>query len=346
LGFNALLLFDPFYFETDIRISVEVSYRGRSFFGIDMEFKLSGPEPWRAQGYAKISVLFFSLKVKFNITWGEKQKVVPVFVHPDVLLEKLQLQLQQSGNWSAKLPAGYTGAETLRRLEETEKQEQILIHPSGYLELRQNLVPLNKTIEKLGNSFMEAQTSYQIVDYTFGAGQPINPKTQKPILDYFSRGQFENLPDSEKLSTPDFDLMSAGIEVAPDQVFDFSPDIRFTANDFEDIILGETGSSKTKSTNTWQGERTMNLRGSKKTIDTARPEELFGVVEDVPVQKEKAYKILSKEELESPEQLKEQYFYSYSGAKDYLKKNWPEDQQRKWQILQAEVEENEEVVIM
>jgi hypothetical protein len=270
-----------------------------------------------------------------------------VFVHPDVLLEKLQLQLLQSGNWSAKLPAGYTGAETLRRLEEAEneKQDQILIHPSGHLELRQNLVPFNKTIEKLGNSFMERQASYQIADYTFGEGNPVSLKTQKPILDYFSRGQFEDLPDSEKLSTPDFDLMSAGIEVAPGQIFDFSPDIRFTASDFEDIILGETGSSKAKSSNTWQGERTMNLRGTKKIIDAARPEELFGVVEDVPVQKEKVFKILSKESLESPAQLKTQHFYSYSGAKDYLKKNWPEDQQRAWQILQAEPEENEEVVI-
>lgn len=113
LGFNALLQFDPFYFETDIRISVEVSYRGRSFFGIEMEFMLSGPEPWRAQGFAKIEVLFFSLKIKFNISWGEKQKVAPVIVKPEELMEKLKLQLEQSGNWTAKIQAGYSGAESL-----------------------------------------------------------------------------------------------------------------------------------------------------------------------------------------------------------------------------------------
>jgi hypothetical protein len=344
LGFNALLQFDPFYFETDIRISVEVSYRGRSFFGVDMEFMLSGPEPWRAQGYAKIKVLFFSLKFKFNISWGGEQKVVPSVLKPDALLENLIVQLQQSSNWSVKLSAGYTGAESLRSLEETETQDQVIIHPSGYLELRQNLIPLNKTIEKLGNRYVEAGTSFHITNYAFGTGQPFEPQIKKTLRDYFSRGQFEDLPDSEKLSTPDFELMSAGIEITPEQIYDISSDIQFTANDFEDIILGETENIRSKSSDNWQGESAFNLSGSRKPMDVIRPEELFGVFEEVPVQKEKAYKILSKEALESPEQLKAQYFNSYSGATDFLKSQWPEEQQRNWQILQAEPEESEEVV--
>jgi len=346
LGFNALLQFDPFYFETDIRISVELSYRGRSFFGIDMQFMLSGPEPWRAQGYVKISLFFFSLKVKFNVSWGDEQKAVPVFIKPDALLEKLKIQLQESSNWSAKLPDRYSKAESMRSLEETEKQDQIIMHPSGYLELRQNFIPLNKTIEKLGNSYVEAKTSYQISDYTFGQGEPIDSKTQSPLLDYFSRGQFEDLADDEKLSTPDFDLMSAGIQVAPEQVFDISQDMQFTANDFEDFIIEESGTSKSASSSNWQGERVMNLSGNRKHIDVALPAELYGVLEELPQQREKAYKILSKEDLESPAQLKEKYFYSYSSAKDYLQSRWPKEQQEVWQILEAETEESNEVVTM
>jgi hypothetical protein len=346
LGFNALLQFDPFYFETDIKITVEISYRGRSFFGIDMEFTLSGPEPWRAQGYAKIKVLFFSLKVKFNISWGDEQKAVPVFIKPDALLEKLKFQLQQSGSWSSKLPDRYTKAESMRSLEEAEKQDQLFMHPSGYLELRQNLIPLNKTIEKFGNSYVESKTSYQISDYSFGQGATIDPKTQSPLLDYFSRGQFENLADDEKLSTPDFDLMSAGIQVSPDQAYDISTDMQFTPNDFEDFILGATETIKSESTANWQGERVLNLSGARKPIDVTRPAELFGVLEALPEQKEKAYKILSKENLGSPEQLKERYFYSYSSAKDYLREHWPAEQQAAWQILQAETQESDEVVRM
>ena len=90
----------------------------------------------------------------------------------------------------------------------------------------------------------------------------------------------------------------------------------------------------------------MNLTGGRKPIDVARPEELYGVVEETPVQKEKSFKILSKEALASPEQLKEKYFNSYSGAKDYLRTNWPKEEQGAWQILQAGTEENEKVVML
>ena len=343
LGFNALFQFDPFYFETDIRISVEVSYRGRSFFGIDLEFELSGPKPWRAQGYAKISILFFSLKIKFNVSWGDEQKVVPSVIKTDDLLEKLQVQLQQSGNWSAILPDEYSSAESMRSLEESEKQDRIFIHPSGSLELRQNLIPLNKTIAKIGNSNTEAKTSYQISNYAFGTGEPVEAEKQKQLQDYFSRGHFEELTDDEKLSTPDFELMMAGIEVSPEQAYDIPADsIQSVANNFEDIILDEDGFTMQKNSENWQGERVMNISGNRKPIDVTQPEELFRVVDEVPEQKEKAYKILSKETLDSPEQLSQLYFSSYSSAKDYLQTHWPVAEQRTWQILQTEVEENEQ----
>ena len=90
----------------------------------------------------------------------------------------------------------------------------------------------------------------------------------------------------------------------------------------------------------------MNISGNRKPIDVTRPEQLFGVVEEVPEQKENAYKILSKEALNSPEQLKQQYFNSYSGAKDYLQTHWAKEEQGTWQILQTVVEENEEVLIV
>lgn len=345
LGFDALLQFDPFYFETDIRISVDVSYRGRSFFGIGMEFTLSGPEPWRAQGYAKIKVLFFSLKVKFNISWGGEQKAVPVFITPGALLEKLKNQLEQISNWSAKLPEGYSKAESLRSLEEPEKLDQIFMHPIGYLELRQSLIPLHKFIEKLGNSFVKVRTSYQISGYSFGKGETIETKGKTPLQDYFSRGQYEDMPDKEKLSTPDFELMSAGIQVAPDQVYDISPNIHYTDNDFEDIIIEEGGITKQKTSDNWQKDRAKNIGGRRKGIDVNRPEELFMVYEELPDQKGKAYKILSKEGLESPVILQEHYFNSYSGAKDYLQAHWPKEEQEVWQVMQAEPDETEEVLI-
>ncbi|MBK6284614.1 MAG: hypothetical protein IPF54_20060 [Draconibacterium sp.] len=89
----------------------------------------------------------------------------------------------------------------------------------------------------------------------------------------------------------------------------------------------------------------INFSGIKKRIDVAKPEELFGVVDQVPGPKGKAYKILSKEALDIPGQLKEQYFNSYSGAKDYLLTHWPKEEQRDWQVLPSEIEESDKVLI-
>ncbi|MBK6282307.1 MAG: hypothetical protein IPF54_06240 [Draconibacterium sp.] len=124
LGFNALFQFDPFYFETDIRISVEVSYRGRSFFGVDLEFLLSGPEPWRAQGYAKIKVLFFSLKVKFNISWGENKRLLLYLLNPMNYL-KTKISVAANRQLTAKIPDGFNGAVSFRSLGEAENKTSI-----------------------------------------------------------------------------------------------------------------------------------------------------------------------------------------------------------------------------
>jgi hypothetical protein len=345
LGFNALLQFDPFYFEADIRISVSVTYRGRSFFGIDMEFVLSGPEPWRARGYAKIKVLFFSLKVKFNISWGDEQKLAPVVITSDELLEKLQLQLAQSGNWSGKLPRKYTMAESLRGIEESEAKDLITVHPAGYLELRQNLVPLNKTVSRIGNSHVDSTATYKITSYTFGNGNSTDAGGQEPLLGFFSRGQFEDLADDEKIATPDFDVMAAGIKVVPENVYDISTDIESTSNDFEDIDLdGDESGSPPQTTFNWQLNRAMNLGAARRAVLSHRPEEVFGVLEEVPELREKTFKILSRESLAPPAQLQDRYFNSYSGARDYLFANWPENEQAKWQILQAETREEELVM--
>lgn len=349
VGFNALLQFDPLFFEVDIRISVEVSYRGRSFFGVDLEFLLSGPEPWLAKGYAKIKVLFFSLKVRFNISWGEEQEVTALIIQPDELMEKLEAQLLQSGNWTMKTRAGSSESVALKNLEEMEDQDQVFMAPFGYLELRQNLIPLNKTLEKVGHSYLSTGTRYEITNFAFGSGEQVALQSQNLVQDYFSRGHFEDLTDSEKLSTPDFDLMTAGMQIIPDQVYDIpdrEDDLQWVTNDFEDIVIEETGITRRKGSSNWQGNTLINNISDRKLKDESRPEVLYGVVEEMPDYPGKSYKILSKEDLDSPEILHARYFNSYSGAKEFLHINWPEEKRGKWQILQAETQEEEEVLIM
>ncbi len=346
LGFNALFQFDPFYFDADIRISAEISYKGRSFMGVDLNFLLSGPRPWKAQGYFKVKILWISYKFKFNESWGGRQEPSPLLIESDEVLDRLANELQLHSNWSTRLPAHFSRSESLKSLEEVENEVGVFMHPSGYLELRQKFIPLDKDIQKLGNSYLTTKTKYQIVSYSFGSGDAIDAKTNRLLREYFSRGQFEDLNDQQKLSTPDFDLMPAGIELFPEEAYDISNQIEESSiSKFEDIILeeGESISPQDEFLN-WQQESIMNIALRHKTrehIDLLDP---FGVVEELPYLEEKTFKILSKDGLTPPETLDSKYFMSYSEANDFLKNNWPEQEQYSWQILEKNALENEEPV--
>ena len=338
LSFNALLQFNPFYFETDIRISVDVSYRGRSFAGIDLYFLLSGPKPWRAKGYAKIKILFFSLKIRFNISWGGKQERTATKIQTVTLLGDLEKQLGEAANWSGRLPAGFTQIEALKSLNEEEKQDQIFVHPSGFLELRQSLLPLNKTIERVGNSEVPEKPDFQIVSYQIGDGDgPFTPFKQRHALrEHFSRGQFENLSDDKKLSTADFDLMNAGLQLEADDSYDFAFEVEGTPNDFENVLLGieNVGERSLGESETWQQYLEFNLSGGRTTSHSNRPEDIFGMVEELPDYEEQQFVIISKNAIKVPDAVEEAYFKTYTEASDYLKNSTPE-QRAKWQIVEA-----------
>jgi hypothetical protein len=332
LGFNALLQFDPLYFEVDVKISAQIAYRGRTFAGIDLEFLLSGPKPWRAKGYAKIKVLFFSLKIRFNESWGGEQEVAPATVAPAKILADLQQQLSQENNWTGRMLPSFSRAEALRSLDDAETQDHIFVHPGGFLELRQTLIPLNKSIQKLGNSKVTNQPVYRIASYSFGNGPNVPVDPQKSLREFFARGQYEELTDEEKIAASDFEMMAAGIRLGADQAFDIPADIQSTGNDFEDIILGEeTMTVSSVAGFNWQVERSMNLSAARRPAAPDRPEEVFGLTETLPEYEEKSYEIVSKTNLERPEDSPTLSFPTYSEAKDYLETHWG-DGMVEWQV--------------
>jgi hypothetical protein len=332
LGFNALLQFDPFRFETDIRISVLVSYRGRTFAGVDLYFELSGPEPWRAVGYAKIKVLFFSLEIQFNYSWGGEQAAQPAFIETAELLEKLHLQLAAANNWSSKLPSGFSAAESMSKIDEAEQAGSIFMHPSGFIELRQSLLPLEKTLEKLGTKYVR-KAQYRIVEYRVGQGASTAVSSNDSLSGYFSRGQYEDLTDDEKLATADFEWMTAGIAIKADTAYAFSTEFDWASNDFEDITLKEAGASlRSSSAYNWQKEAQLNLAAQ---LNGPYPRDGFALLDELAGYDEKRFEIVSKTDLERPEGLQAQTFATYSSARDYIQAFMSGEQAKKWQIREA-----------
>jgi hypothetical protein len=115
--------------------------------------------------------------------------------------------LQNPQNWSAALPPATTVAVSLAT--PSPKNKILCVHPMGTLEVKENVVPLDFSITRYGNSAPSDGTEFSIQSVQ------INGQTEsiQSILDYFAPGQFLTLSDSDKLSKPSFSQFDAGVTI-------------------------------------------------------------------------------------------------------------------------------------
>ncbi len=202
LGLDVLFQFSPFHFVALITGSLAISVFGADLLSISLRFQLEGTSPWRASGTGSISILFFSIDVSFDVTWGEQKNtsLPPVHVLPILLAE-----LDKQANWSALPPASRNLLVTQRTLDPS----LLVLHPFGTLTVAQRAMPLGLTLDKLGN---QQPDDVRSVDITGAASQG----TALPIAEAdesFAIAQFETLDDAAKLSRPSYQSMKGGVKV-------------------------------------------------------------------------------------------------------------------------------------
>jgi len=248
-GFNVLLMFDPFYFEADIGFSVSVKYKGKLLAGIDLYFGLMGPAPWIASGYAKIKLFkWIEFTVDFRITWGKKKHEPKVLVPAEGLLLKTKESLAASQNWTTRLPADFITSEYLRPSEEI-LSEGLVMHPNGFLEVRQTVLPFNHPIQKFGHADVPKNPVFTIQDAVEIGANEIGEESFSPLMEMFARGQFQEIASAQKLSTKDFELFEAGRSFGKGDAgsFDLGTEAEHANSadvvqkEFEDIVITPTG---------------------------------------------------------------------------------------------------------
>ena len=172
---------------------------------VTLNLTLSGPTPWHARGKASFSILFFDVSVSFDVTFGTDLPPVPpqaVDVAPQLLAA-----LRDSGSWVASLPIGADAAVVLREL--APRDDAVLAHPLATLQVRQRLVPLDRTIDRFGADVPSGARVFHIAGATIAG---VAAATE-PLDDLFAPAQFTALTDDEKLSRPSFERMSSGVRV-------------------------------------------------------------------------------------------------------------------------------------
>ena len=201
LGFDALFQFSPFSFIVDLQAGVTLKWHGRTLFGVDLEFTLSGPSPWHARGKATFKIWRFSKSVSFDRTLGEEEPPPPLPAADP--LPELLAALADHRNWDAQLPVASGMLVTLR---DTPPTTEVLLHPLGELAVRQRVVPLGIEISRFGNTAPARERRFDVA--------VVGATGAAPVEEFFAPAQFIDLADAERLRRPSFERMQAGVRVA------------------------------------------------------------------------------------------------------------------------------------
>lgn len=251
MGFDALFYFNPFSVVISFSSYIWVKVFSVSLVDIYLTGDLSGPNPWFLSGEVKINILGADITESFNIPIGQHQNEIPKLEDPySYFIDALK----ETGNWSSRLPYKRNMAEILRTIDEDEDTpDVIIVHPSGRLEIRQNIAPLNMTLKKFGNAKITGHDYLTITGSEPGKKLDGSQTIIDPefVKENFARAQFEEFVDLDKLlSLPSFEKMDGGVTTASSQAINY--DAGYTEEKkytYESILINPDLTSKTESVN-------------------------------------------------------------------------------------------------
>ena len=202
VGFDVLFQFSPFYFIAQISGSLSIKVFGFDLLSIRLRFSLEGPTPWRAKGTGSISLLFFSVDIDFDHSWGDQADTAlpPIDVMPLIVAE-----LEKDTSWRALPPPQSNQLVSIREIE----GDALVLHPFGALTVEQRAMPLELELELIGN---QKPSDVSRVDVTAAVSGP-DSLPLSPVSDQFAIAQYQELSDSEKLSRPSYQALKSGVTV-------------------------------------------------------------------------------------------------------------------------------------
>lgn len=203
-GFDVLFQFSPFRFIADARARLAVKAGSSTILSLSLEFSLEGPTPWRARGTAKFKVLFFTVKAKFDVTWGDKRDTSL----PDIAVFPLLMEsLEDIQNWRTVL--GNSNSAGLR-MKGLSAEEGLILTPNGSIEISQKIVPFDVEISKFGQFKPSDFTKFEIIEIKIG-----NSNTDfEYVKEDFAPANFLDLGDNEKLTIPSFNKENSGVKLS------------------------------------------------------------------------------------------------------------------------------------
>lgn len=205
LGLDALFQFSPFYFIVEISASVSLKVFGAGLFSVRLKGTLEGTTPWRISGTASVSILFFSIDVHVSETWGEEADTLLPGV---AAMPLLRAEIEDEKNWQADIPAANNLLVSLRALDST--LDGLVLHPLGQLRVSQRKLPLEISIQKIGNQNITDAKKFTL------SVESTDLKKVDDQDEMFALAQFQEADNTKKLSLPAFQPLAGGLLLSVD----------------------------------------------------------------------------------------------------------------------------------
>jgi hypothetical protein len=206
-AFDALFVKNPFSFEIDIDASASIAFEGQTFAGIHVSGSLAGPAPWHAKGSASISLLFFSVGVDFDHSWGSPPP--PTLPPVDPWTTALAPALAEPASWKCVLPLGVQPVVTLAP---ATGGGPTLLDPAGEIILDQKAVPLNQPIDCFADTALATPLRFDLAALSVN-GTALDVADWITVTDEFAPAQFSIMTDDEKLSAESFVSLVSGMAI-------------------------------------------------------------------------------------------------------------------------------------
>jgi len=198
LGYDLLVQLLPLHFVADIEAGLALRKGTDVLAGVTVSCELSGPTPWHAKGEASLDLIFFSISVGFDETWG-LDPIAAIVESVDVLAQVIAA-VSDGQNWA---PIPYVNAEATVTLRQVDApQDSVLLDPFAGLSVSQKIAPLGLAIDKFGTQAPTGATTFAV---TWSGG------TTEDALEEFAIANFVTMSDSEKLARKSFEQMKSGL---------------------------------------------------------------------------------------------------------------------------------------
>jgi hypothetical protein len=196
LGFDALIRFQPFFFQFSFEASLRLSFHGATLAGVRVSGVLSGPGPVTFTGELCFDILFFEICWHGTFTLGSS---TPPEVHPIVsALPLLGAELRAPANLSAA-----AGDDPAVHLTPPHDVTLPVLQPLGQLVWTQKRAPLGLLLQRLEGAPLDQQETIT------ASGTRVTGAAR----DWFAPGGFADLSDSDALNRRAFEQLQAGVQL-------------------------------------------------------------------------------------------------------------------------------------